>query len=156
VWSVDKTVPVPVVRRLDEVVSAVLAPRRFNATLFGAFAALAVCLAAVGVYGVMAHLVALRRPEIAVRVALGASPRAVASFVLRRGGTAVAAGLAAGIAGALLLGPVLRALLYSVRPTDPVTLAAVVGLFATLTVVAAWGPARRAIRVDPVEVLRES
>ena len=74
---------------------------------------------------------------------------------MRRGGAAAAAGLVAGIAGALLLAPVLRNLLYGVDPADPGTIAAVAGLFGALTALAAWGPARRAIRLDPVEVLRE-
>ena len=155
VWSVNKSVPVPEVESLEHVLSLALAERRFNASLFALFAALAVALAAIGVYGVMAHFVALRRPEIAIRVALGASPRAVAAFVLRRGGAAAAAGLVGGIAGALLLGPALRSLLYGVSPGDPGTIAAVAGFFGVVTAVAAWGPARRAIKLDPVQVLRE-
>ena len=155
VWSVDRGVPVPLVRSLDEVVAVALAGRRFNASLFALFAAMALALSAVGVYGVMAHFVTLRRPEIGIRVALGASPRAVAIFVLRRGGAAVGAGLVAGLGGALVLAPLLRNLLYGVDPGDPGTVAAVAGLFGALTALAAWSPARRAIRLDPVQVLRE-
>jgi predicted permease len=155
IHGVDKLVPVPSVRRLDDIVSEALADRRFNASVFGLFAALALALSAVGVYGVMAHFVTQRRQEIAVRVALGARPGAVAAFVLRRGGAAAAAGMAAGVAGALLLGPLLQGLLYRVGPADPPTLALVSGLFAALIAGAAWGPARRAMRVDPAVVLRE-
>jgi predicted permease len=155
IWSVDPTVPLPIVRSFEDVVAAALAPRRFNASLFALFAALALALSALGVYGVMAHFVTLRRPEIGVRVALGASPRAVAAFVLRRGGAAAAVGLLAGIAGALALGPVLESLLYGVRPADPSTIAVVAVLFGLVTLAASWVPARRAIRLDPVQVLRE-
>jgi putative ABC transport system permease protein len=155
IWDVDRGVPLPVVRGLEEVVAAALAPQRFNASLFAVFAALALTLSAVGVYGVMAHFVTLRRPEIGVRVALGASPRAVAAFVLRRGGAAAGVGLVAGVAGALALGPLLESLLYGVRPADPSTIAVVAGLFALVTLTASWVPARRAIRLDPVQVLRQ-
>ncbi len=155
VWSVDKSVPLPAVRSLEDVLSAALAERRFNASLFALFAALAIALAAVGVYGVVSHFVALRRPEIGIRVALGASPRAIALFVLRHGGTAVAAGLLGGVAGALGLGPALRRLLYGVSPGDPGTIAAVVALFGAITIAAVWAPTRRAMRLDPVQVLRE-
>jgi predicted permease len=155
IWSVDRGVPIPLVRSLEDVVAAALAPRRFNASLFALFAALALALSAVGVYGVMAHFVTLRRPEIGVRVALGASPRAVASFVLRRGGAAAAVGLLAGVAGALALGPLLESLLYGVHAADPPTIAVVVAVFGLVTLAASWLPARRAIRLDPVQVLRE-
>ena len=155
IWGVDRGVPLPVVRRLEDVVAAELAPQRFNASLFGFFAGLALALSAVGVYGVMAHFVTLRRPEIGVRVALGASPRAIAAFVVRRGGAAAGVGLVAGMAGALALGPVLESLLYGVRPADPVTIAVVAGVFAVVTLAASWAPARRAIRLDPVQVLRQ-
>jgi predicted permease len=155
IWGVDHGVPLPVVRSLEEVVAAALAPQRFNASLFALFAGLALALSAVGVYGVMAHFVTQRWPEIGVRVALGASPRAIAAFVLRRGGAAAGVGLVAGMAGALALGPLLESLLYGVRPADPFTIAVVSGMFALVTLVASWGPARRAIRVDPVQVLRQ-
>jgi len=154
IWGVDRGVPLPVVRSLEEVVAAALAPQRFNASLFALFAGLALALSAVGVYGVMAHFVTLRRPEIGVRMALGASPRAIATFVLRRGGAAAGVGLVAGMAGALALGPLLESLLYGVRPADPFTIAVVAGIFALVTLSASWGPALRAIRVDPVQVLR--
>jgi predicted permease len=155
IWSVDRGVPLPVVRSLDDVVAEALAPRRFNASLFSLFAGLALALSAVGVYGVMANFVTQRRPEIGVRVALGASPRAIAAFVLRRGGAAAAVGLVAGTAGALALGPLLEGLLYGVHPADPTTIAVVALLFGLVTLAASWAPARRAIRLDPVQVLRE-
>jgi len=88
-------------------------------------------------------------------MALGASPRAIAAFVIRRGGAAAGVGLVTGMAGAIALGPVLESLLYGVRPADPVTIAVVAGVFAFVTLGASWAPARRAIRLDPVQVLRE-
>jgi putative ABC transport system permease protein len=155
IWSVDPRVPLPIVQSLDDFVADALAPRRFNASLFTVFAALALVLSAVGVYGVMAHFVTSRRAEIGVRVALGASPRAVAAFVLRRGGAAAVVGLFAGIAGALACGPLLEGLLFGVRPADPATITVVTVLFCLVTLAASWLPARRAIRLDPVQVLRE-
>lgn len=155
VWSVDKSVPVPTVRSLDDVLTEALADRRFNASLFTWFAALAVVLSAVGVHGVVAHFVTLRRPEIGIRMALGATPRSIALFVVRRGGFAAVVGLAAGLAGAWALAPALRAQLYAIRPADPGTLAGVAAMFALVIAATAWVPVRRAQGVDPARILRE-
>jgi putative ABC transport system permease protein len=155
VARIDRDVPVPAVRRLDEVVSGELAERRFQATLCASFASLGALLAVIGVYGVMAHFVVRRRPEIAVRMALGATPRSIVGFVARRGGAAAVAGLGAGIAGALALRPVLASQLYGISPTDAPTLAAAAGGIAAAAALAGWAPARRAIRLDPVRILRE-
>jgi len=155
VAGIDRDVPVPAVRRLDAVLSEELAERRFQATLCAGFASLGALLAVIGVYGVMAHFVVRRRPEIAVRMALGATPRSIVGFVARRGGAAAVVGLGAGIAGALALGPVLASQLYGISPADPGTLAAAAGWIAAAAALAGWAPARRAMRLDPVRVLRE-
>ena len=127
IWSVDRSVPLPVVRSFEDVVAAALAPRRFNASLFTLFAALALALAAIGVYGMMSYFVTMRSP----RDRHPHGPRRLAArggpVVLRRGGGAAVVGLVAGIAGALALGPLLEGLLYGVRPADPSTIAVVGG-----------------------------
>ena len=155
VASVNRNVPVAVVRSLEDAVDDALAERRFQSTLCAGFASLGGLLAVVGVYGVMAHFVVRRRPEIAIRMALGATPGLIAGFVLRRGGASAAAGLAAGVAGALGLGPALASQLYGISPTDPTTVFAVASSIGVTAALAGWAPARRAMRVDPVRVLRE-
>ena len=155
VARVDRGVPVPGVSRLDGVLADALAERRFQMALCAGFASLGALLAVIGVYGVMAHFVVRRRPEIAVRMALGATPLSIVGFVARRGGAAALAGLGAGVAGALALGPALASQLYGIGPTDPPTLAIAVGCIAAAASLAGWAPARRAMRLDPVRVLRE-
>jgi putative ABC transport system permease protein len=155
VWAVDAGVPVRSVRPMAGVVAASVAQRRFVLTLLGLFAAMAVALAAVGLYGVVAYLVEQRRREIGLRVALGARRRDILGMVLRDGLLRVLAGLAVGLAGALALGGALRSLLFEVPPTDPPTLlAATAGLLA-VALAACYLPARRATRVDPTVALEE-
>jgi putative ABC transport system permease protein len=141
-------------RTFDAIMGDALARQRFSVTLFAAFAGLALALAAVGLYGVMTHVVAGRTHEMGVRMALGARPGEVRGLVVREGMGLLGAGLALGIPAALGAAYVLRTLLYGVGPGDPVTLGAVVALIATVTWVSAWLPARRATRVDPAQVLR--
>jgi ABC-type antimicrobial peptide transport system permease subunit len=119
-----------------------------------AFALLALVLAAVGVYGVMAYSVAARTREIGVRVALGAQPRTVFGMVVRQGLCAAVAGLTIGLLGAVALGRLLTGLLYGVHPTDTVTLVTVGVVLPAVTLTACLVPARRALRVDPLEALR--
>ncbi|HKQ97221.1 MAG TPA: ABC transporter permease [Candidatus Polarisedimenticolia bacterium] len=154
VWRLDPALPVTAVATMPDVLTASVSARRFNLVLLSAFAVVAMLLAAIGVYGVLAHLVALRRREVGVRVALGALPADILWLMLRQATPLVAWGVLCGGVGALLLTRLLRALLWGVSPTDPMTFGAVLAGLATLGLVASVVPARRALRVDPAEVLR--
>src|SRR5919108_429141 len=148
------SVPVSRVRTLSNVISAALAPRRFQLLVLALFAATALVTASVGIYGVVAHSLSRRTTEIGVRLALGARPAEVQGLVLRQGLTPVVIGLAAGIAGSLLLGGSLRALLYDVSPSDPATTGTVALVLVAVAAVACWLPARRATKMDLVQALR--
>ena len=154
VWDVDKDLPVTKVRPLEALVAASVAQPRFHALLVGGFAVLALVLAAIGLYGVVARLVAQRTQEIGLRSALGASPRQILGLVGRHVSRLVLVGLLIGLAGALALTRTLERFLFGVPTTDAATFAAVTVLFAIVAGVAAWLPARRALAVDPVEALR--
>ena len=145
----------PRFRTFTQIYSAALAGRYFNLTLVGAFAATALVLAVAGIYGVMAYSVVRRRREIGVRIALGAAPGDVCRMILGQGLFTTAAGLVAGVLGALALTRTLESLLFDVRPTDPAAFAAVVGLLAAVAALACYVPARRATATDPVEALRQ-
>jgi predicted permease len=152
--AIDPTLPVSAASSMKRVQSERLTDRRLPMQLMGVFALLALVLSAVGVYGVMAYSVASRTREIGVRVALGAQPRNVFGMVIRQGLGAAVVGLTLGIAGALALGGVLRKLLYGVTPTDPATFIAVTAILLAVAVAACLVPARRALRVDPLDALR--
>ena len=154
VWQVDPTIPVTQVRPMSEVLSVSLAAQRFNMLLLAIFAGVALLLASVGLYGVLAFSVAQRTREIGIRMALGAQGRDVLRLVLRQGLALSVLGVAFGIAASLVGTRVLRGLLYGVTPTDPVTFAAVALLLVTVALVACLIPACRALRVDPVVALR--
>jgi predicted permease len=139
---------------IDERLSRNLVSPRFNMALIAAVALVAVLLALVGVYGVLAYSVASRTRELGVRMALGATPRGLVSSVLTAGARLAGAGIALGVAGALAVGRLISSLLYGLPPTDGLTLASAVALFAFVAAVACWIPARRASRVDPVAALR--
>jgi predicted permease len=145
----------PRVRLLDDVVAASLADRRFNMWLLIAFGACAVVLAGVGIYGVTAFWVSRRIQEFGIRLTLGATPAEVVRMVVARTGVVVGLGLAAGIAGALALTRLLSALLFDVRPTDPVTFGGAIVVLAAVALLAGIVPARRASRVDPAIAMRE-
>jgi len=152
--ALDVTLPIGSPASMSDVKSNRLADRRLPMQLMIAFALLALTLAAVGVYGVMAYSVAARTREIGVRVALGAQPRNVFGMVLRQGLGAAVVGLTLGLLGAAALGRVLAKLLYGVTPTDALTFVAVAAVLLAVTLVACFIPARRAVRVDPLEALR--
>jgi putative ABC transport system permease protein len=154
VEGVDRALPVSQVAAVAETVRGTLAPERFVAGLLAVFAGVALALAAVGLYGVMAYAVGQRTREIGIRMALGARPREVLGLVLRQGAGLLAGGLAAGALAAWGLSRLLRGLLYGVAPYDPATFAAMAALLAATAVAATWLPARRAARLAPVEALR--
>jgi putative ABC transport system permease protein len=142
-------------RPLDDLVSASTARRRFQTALVSVFAALALLLAAIGVYGVMGHMVAQRRREIGVRLALGAKPSDVVAMVLRGGVWLTIAGIAAGVAGAVALSKVLAGFVFGVSPLDPATYAGVIVVLGFVAGLSVYRPSRRAASVDPVVVLRD-
>ena len=141
-------------RTLDELTNRQLVEPRFNVLLVGLFAAVALALAAIGTYGVIAYAVASRTQEIGIRLALGARPGVIRAAVVSRGMLLAVAGLMLGAAGAMALARLLGSMLYGVSATDPVTLAGVLGVFALVALAASWIPAGRASRLDPLEALR--
>jgi predicted permease len=145
----------PRFRTFAAIYSAALGARYFNLTLVAAFAATALALAVAGIYGVMAYTVSRRRREIGVRVALGANPGDVRRMILAQGLATTAAGLAAGLLGALGLTRTLESLLFDIAPTDPATFAGVVVVLAVVAALACYVPARRATLADPMEALRQ-
>ena len=154
VWAIDKDLPISQVTSMDDVVSESVAQQRFNALLIGLFAATALILAAVGVYGVMSHAVAQRTHEIGVRMALGARGRDVLGMIIRQGLVLTLIGLAVGVAGALALMRVMNSLLYGVSATDPLVFGGVVLTLMLSALLACYVPARRATKVDPLIALR--
>ena len=155
VQEVAPEVP-PRFRLIEEIVTQSVADRRFSLLLLGVFAGSALLLAMMGVYSVISVLVAQREQEIGIRVALGAQSRDVAGLVLRQGTALALIGVVVGVAAALALTRLLDALLFGVSATDPLSFAAVSGLLVIVALVASWIPARRAARVDPITVLRNS
>jgi ABC-type antimicrobial peptide transport system permease subunit len=152
--SIDRELVVHEPRAMSSVLARHRARDQFMTLLVGAFAAVALTLAAVGVYGMVSHAVTQRTHEIGVRLALGARPAHVRALVLVSGLVPAALGLAAGVAGALALGSVLEAVVFGISPRDPAVFASVTGVLMVVILVAGWIPARRATRVDPLESLR--
>jgi putative ABC transport system permease protein len=156
VRAIDANQPVGEVRTMQDVVAADLARPRFTMMLLGSFAAAALLLAAIGLFGVIAFAVAQRAREIGIRVALGAQRRDVLRLVMRHGMQLVGAGLAIGLAAALAAGHAVAGLLFGVTPSDPLTLATVAVVLASTAAVAIYLPARRATQVDPTVALRDN
>jgi putative ABC transport system permease protein len=152
--SIDPNAPIIRVRTMQDVLVTATARDRFNTILMTLFAVLAMLLAAVGLYGVIAYSVAQRAPEIGVRIALGASRADVLRLVMRQGFVLVASGLALGVTAAAMTTRVMSTLLFEVSPTDPTTFSAIVMLLTCVALLACWIPAQRATRVDPIAVLR--
>jgi putative ABC transport system permease protein len=154
VWVIDPNQPVADVYSMEQLMAQGLAQRRFNMLLFGVFAALALLLASVGIYGVLAYTVTQRMREIGIRIALGASARNVAGLVLRQGLLLAVAGVLIGGAAAFVLTRWMESLIFGVSPTDPLTFSAVSMLLVAIALAASYVPARRAVRLDPMRSLR--
>jgi putative ABC transport system permease protein len=155
IWQVDKDQPIGAILTMDEQLSKSLTRRRFSVTLLSAFGVVAVSLAAIGLYGVLAFIVAQRRREIGVRMALGAQPRDVIADVMGQGLKLAACGVVAGIVLALAATRLLRSLLFGTSPTDAITFVAVSTLLVVIAAAASLVPALRASRVDPLIALRD-
>ena len=154
IWSVDKSRPIIEVTTLAALVGRAVSRPRLIAWLLALFGAIGLSLGALGIYGVLAYAVNQRRQEIGVRVALGASPRAVLSLVVGRGMLLAAAGVAMGVGGAWVLTRSMQTVLYDIRPSDPATFVEVVLVLLLTSLLASWLPARRALGIDPVTALR--
>jgi putative ABC transport system permease protein len=151
---IDPAVPLYDTRLVSELLSDSVGPRRFNMYLLGVFAAVALLLAAVGLFGIMAYIVSQRTREIGVRLALGAHRGDMFRLIVGRGVALAAVGAIVGVVNAFWLSRVMRSLLFSVSATDPVTFVAVPLLAIAVTLCACYVPARRAMTVDPVTALR--
>jgi putative ABC transport system permease protein len=154
IWSVESETPITDVLTMDQLVALSVAEPRYQAILLGSFGALGLILAMVGIYGVISYAVSQRTREFGVRMALGAQPGNILRMVVREGMLLVMAGIALGVGGALALGRVLQSLLFEVKPTDPTTFMGVAILLTLVALAACWIPARRAMRVEPMEALR--
>jgi ABC-type antimicrobial peptide transport system permease subunit len=155
VRTIDPNQPIANVRTMGDMLSRLVAQRRFSMTLVVAFAVLALVLAAIGAYGVTSYLVSQRTKEIGVRLALGADPRRVTRLVVLDGMRVGLAGLTLGIIGALAVTRLASSLLYGVSPRDPATIIAVSSFLVIVVALANYFPARRASRVDPLVALRQ-
>jgi putative ABC transport system permease protein len=153
--ALDATAPVTELSTVEAEIGESLAVRRFQAFLLTLFSGLAVLLAAIGIFGLMAQLVARRTPEIGLRMAIGATPADVLRMVLRQGAILAVIGSAAGVAGAFLLARLLRTLLYGVGPADPISYLAAALVMGLAVLLACAIPALRAARVAPVQALRD-
>jgi predicted permease len=154
VGDIDRTVAVSDVRTMDEIIGRSVQRDRFILIMVGGFAIVALTLGAVGIYGVMSYLVSQRTQEMGVRIALGASTASVVAMVVRRGALMAGCGAVVGVIAAVWATKPLRAFLYGVSATDPLTFASVPVAFLLVALLASLVPARRATRVDPVKALR--
>lgn len=154
IWSEDKDAPATDVTTMDQLVKAEFAEPKFQTLLLGSFGAFGLILAMVGIYGVISYGVTQRTHEIGIRLALGAHPANVLRMVIFEGMLLAGVGIILGIAGALALGRVLQSVLFEIRPTDPATFIGVAILLALVSAAACYIPARRAMRVEPMEALR--
>jgi putative ABC transport system permease protein len=154
IWAVDKDQTIWAGRTMEEIVAHSLAPRRFNLLLLGVFAALALVLASVGIYGVISYAVSQRTREIGVRLALGAGRRDILKLIVGQGLGLTLAGVALGLLASFALTRWLESLLFGVSNTDPLTFAGVALLLTLVALLACYVPARRATKVDPMVALK--
>jgi putative ABC transport system permease protein len=154
VWSLDRDLPIEQIATMEDRVADAFAPRRFNMLLFGVFAFVALLLAVIGIYGVIAYSVTQRTHEIGIRMALGATSRDVLWLVVRQGLLLALIGVAVGTGAALALTRILKNLLFGVSATDPVTFVGIALLLTSVAFIASYVPARRATKVDPLVSLR--
>jgi putative ABC transport system permease protein len=152
--ALDRSLAVANIKKLDQYVAASAGPRRFSMILLGSFAGLALILAAIGIYGVMAYTVTQRTQEIGIRVALGAQRQDVLKLVVGQGMILVLVGIVIGLSASLALTRFMISLLFGVSPTDPVTYIVIPLLFVSVALIACYIPARRAMKVDPLVALR--
>jgi putative ABC transport system permease protein len=152
--GMQPSIPLAATRTMDDMIAGERGPERLLTMLVAAFAGLAMLLAAVGIYGVISYSVAERRREIGIRIALGARPGDVAALIVREAGSVMGIGLVVGVALALSLVSVLRALLYGIGPRDPATIAGAVAFLGIVAVVAMLAPALKAARSDPMVAIR--
>ena len=154
VWSVDPEQPVWKVRTMESLLTTSLRSRSLTTLLLDIYSAIALMLAALGIYGVIAYVVSQRTRELGIRMALGAQPRQIVAAVVRQGLALALAGVALGSVGAALLARLVRSQLFGVSAADPLTFAAMLVLLTAVALVASWLPARRATRIDPASALR--
>ncbi len=154
VWNIDKGQPVTEVMTEEAALSAWSAPRRFNMTVLLSFAAIAVSLAAMGLYSVLAYTVTLRTREIGIRVAIGAEPGSIARYILWSGLSLSLTGIVAGLVASIALTRFMASLIYGVSALDPTTFGIVIGILLFVALAASYIPAMRAAKIDPVEALR--
>ena len=154
VWEIDPGMPVPAVTTFAQALQNATAPNRFQMLLVGAFASCALLLASLGIYGVPAFAVARRTQELGIRLALGAAPRALVRMVVREGLLPVIVGLALGLLGAAAAGRLVEGLLFDVKATEPTAYVLVFAILAGVALIACYIPARRILRINPVQALR--
>jgi putative ABC transport system permease protein len=154
VWEIDKNLPVSNIKTMRDVLSGSIARQRFSMLLLGIFAAMALILAAVGIYGVMSYSVAERTREIGIRMALGAESRDVLKLVIFQGMRLAIVGITVGLIAAYGLTRLMQSLIFGVSVTDPLTFALITLLLAIVSLLACYVPARRATKVDQLIALR--
>ena len=156
VQSLDRDLPISKQRSLADLQRDSIARQRFNLVLTALFAIAALVLASIGLYGVMSYLVAQRTREIGIRVALGGRPSDVRGMIMKESLTIAGVGLVVGLVSSLALSRALTSFLFEIKATDPVTYGSIAALLLVVASLAAFGPARRATRVDPLVALRDS
>jgi ABC-type antimicrobial peptide transport system permease subunit len=154
IWSIDSQLPITSVRPMTGVMAESLAAQRFNLLLLSLFAAIALLLAAAGVYGVIAYSVSQRTQEIGLRLALGAQSRDVLKLILQQGLWLAVTGIALGLLAAFILTRWMTSLIFGVDARDPITFAVLALVLAAVALLASYLPARRAARTDPLVALR--